>query len=222
MEFTVRTLAEEPGLRERFPEFQSVLNHRVEHLVYGARAAFDSRGGIPRWSHGGRLAAQVERFDRPVEALALRTTHSAYRFTRVDLQAEGGLSFRRDPRSFRLALRVVDEHTDGTPALLPSDLTGLGGNRGLAGFEPGRFHDLDALVGKLSYLFPVITRLELDLHVEAGNVYGDVWRDPGLGRLEHSYGVALRPRADNAVLGSVGVDWSRETVRIRYSVGGVE
>ena len=40
--------------------------------------------------------------------------------------------------------------------------------------------------------------------------------------LEHSFGVALRPRLETAPLGAIGVDWSKETVRIRYSLGGVE
>jgi hypothetical protein len=210
-----------PSIEEGYTEYQSVLNHRIEHFAYGARVALDGRRGVPRWSRGARVAAEVERFDRPVEALALRTTHTAYRFTRVGLEFEGGLSFRRDPRTFRLALRVVDDVPDGSFTFLPSDLASLGGSR-LAGFEPGRFHDVDSALGRLSYLFPIATRLEIDLHVEAGNVYGDVWHDAGLDRLEHSYGIALRPRADNAVLGALGVDWSREAVRIRFSVGGVE
>ena len=213
---------ETPSIEDRFAEFQPFMNRRFEHLTYGARVGFDTRRGVPRWSRGYRLAVEVERFDKPVEWLALRTTSVPYTFTRRVYEAEGGLSFWRDPRTFRLAVRVVDQDPDAAGTLLPYDLAALGGGNGLAGFDPGRFHDVDAVVGKLSYLFPLMTRLEMDLHAEAGGVYGDVWDTETAGPLEVSYGIALRPRMDSAVLGAIGVDWSHESVRIRFSIGGVE
>jgi hypothetical protein len=211
-----------PSFEERFPSLGGTLNHRFEHLAYGARLGLDSRKGVPRWSRGERLAVEVERFGKPTEALALRTGNVPFQFTRWVWEAEGGLSFYRDPRTFRLRVRVVDNQPDASGTMLPSDLATLGGSHGLEGFDPGRFHDVDAVVGRLTYLFPLAIRFELDLHAEAGSVVGDVWNDARLSDMKTSYGVALRPRLDSAVLGAIGVDWSDETVRFRFSVGGVE
>ncbi|HYM82091.1 MAG TPA: hypothetical protein VEY91_11870 [Candidatus Limnocylindria bacterium] len=199
------------------------LDRRFEHLVYGGRAQVDRRTGAPHWSHGYRVALQIERFDQPIEAFALRSAAAASpSFTRKRLEAEWGFSFMRDPRTIRLGWVVVDQDAASDSVLLLPDLARLGGAQGLAGFEPGRFHHRDALAMKLSYIFPMAEHFEFDLHTEVGGVYADVMEDPRLDDLETSYGVALRPRSKETVLGSIGVDWSREKVRIRYSLGGVE
>ena len=221
-EIVTRTGREAPSFDQVFPGLAGFLDRRVEHLVYGARVALDGRRGVPHWSRGARVEIEAERFDKPVEALALRTSQAAFQFTRLEYRVEAGVSFYRDPRTIRLALRAVDQQPGTSGALLLPDLAFLGGKEGLYGFEPGRFHDTDLVLGKLSYIFPLAIRLELDVHAEAGAVYGDLWRDGRLSSLEYSYGVALRPRLDTAVLGAVGVDWSRETLRVRYSIGGVE
>jgi hypothetical protein len=215
-------LGSDPSFETLFPGLGALLDRRVEHLILGARLAADGRSGKPHWSQGVRGAIEVQRFAEPVEALAFRTTHTDLPFTQWIYEAEGGISFYRDPRTLRLLVRAVDNRPDRSGIMLLGDLAGLGGSRGLAGFEPGRFHDLDAVVGRLSYIFPLAIRFEFDVHVEAGGVYGDLWSDPRLSSLEHSFGLALRPRLDEAVLGSVGVDWSREAVRLRFSIGGVE
>lgn len=221
-EMVVRHGREAPSVEERFPSTASLLDQRVEHLVYGGRAVLDSRRGAPHWSHGVRVSVEAQRFDRPIEALALRTTRVPLRFTRMAYEAEGGASFYRDPRTLRLKLQVVDNIPDGSGTLLLSDQATLGGRRGLQGFAPGRFHDVDAVVGRLSYVFPLAWRVEFDAHVEAGAVQGDVWRHTRASALEHSFGIELRPRLDNAVLGAIGVDWSDESVRLHFSFGGVE
>jgi hypothetical protein len=213
---------DEPSFEELFPAATPYLDQRVEHLVYGGRLALDHRRGRPHWGEGGMTSVEVERFDKPLESLALRTSDTPYRYTRFTYQAEGGVSFYREPRTFRLELQLVDNVPDATGSILPSELASLGGGRGMAGFESGRFHDLDAVSGRVSYIFPLAFRLEFDVHMEMGQVARDVWRDAKWTTLEHSYGVALRPRIENFVLGAIGLDWSRETVRFRFSVGGVE
>src|SRR4029077_5110416 len=130
--------------------------------------------------------------------------------------------FMRDPRTLRVMVRVVDvKPIDPAkpPALL--DLSRLGGGAGLAGFEPGRFHGLDSVLGKLGYYFPLGTHAELELSAEVGAVSGDVWHETRMDRPEHSYTVMLRPRTRVAPLGAVGVSWSREKVRVGFSIGGV-
>jgi hypothetical protein len=211
-----------PSFDQQFPGLGGILDRRFEHLAYGARLGFDTRSGVPRWSRGGRVMVEAERFSKPVGFLALRTTEVPYQFTRWVGEVEGGLSFHRDPRTFRLLVRVVDNVPDASGTMLPSDFASLGGSRGLHGFDLGRFHDVDAVLGRLTYLFPLAIRFELDVHAEVGAVHGDVWRDARAASLATSYGVYLRPRLDNAVLGSVGVDWSVEAVRFRFSIGGVE
>jgi hypothetical protein len=211
-----------PSIEEQFPVFLPIMNQRYEHLVYGARARFDSRLGVPRWAHGGQAGVEYERFDNPLGFLALGSADVPFTFQRLTLDAEYGFSFWRDPRTFRFAVRVVDNRPDASGILLPADLASLGGSRGLNGFEPGRFHGADLALGRIVYLFPLATRFELDIHTEIGNVYGDVWHQAKLSGLRQSYGVALRPRADNFLLGAIGVEWSVDTVRLRYSIGGVE
>jgi len=200
------------------------LNRRFEHLTYGARAALDFRGGVPHWSHGWRLSLAAERFDKPLRSFKLHTPRTTgAQFTRYALDAEAGVSFMRDPRTLRLAFHAVDNELSAGPApfVIP-DLARLGGADGLAGFEPHRFHDLDAMVLRLSYIFPLAQHYEFDLHAEAGGVYPDMQHDAHLDTMKGSYGAALRPRGKTMPFAALGVEWSGEAVRFRYSVGGVE
>jgi len=222
--FVTRGRGDDPSIEEIFPTLTSLsLDRRVERLVYGGRIIRDMRYGLPRWYRGWRGAVTAERHDRSIEALALKDAHSDARtFTRLTYEGETGLSVGVDPRSVRLAVRVVDTSLDDAGgALLISDLVSLGGSQGLSGFEAGRFHDLDLVLGRLSYIFPLGKNLEFDWHVEAGGVFpalGDVRPD----RLETSYGGMLRVRGDSAMLGQLGVDWCRDGVRFRFSLGDVE
>lgn len=221
------------GRDARRPSFENVfaplasgtLDAQQDHFVSGVRAALDTRGGQPHWSHGWRVAAQAERFARLESGHGVLFTGSdaAPEFDRITLEGQAGCSFMRDPRTLRLAVRIVDvEPTDGSPPPTVADLSRLGGSAGLAGFEPGRFHGLDLIVAKLGYYFPLAEFVELEVAAEAGAVSGDVWHATRLDRLEQSYSVMLRPRTRVAPLGAVGVSWSRETVRVGFTLGGVE
>jgi hypothetical protein len=213
-----------PSIEERFPAIAAgLLERRVEHFVYGVHLSRDARKGEPHWSSGWRGSIEAERFEKAIEAFAFRDAHTpALRFTRVSAYAEAGVSFFRDPRTIRLAVRAVDQEIDqGAGIFLISDLSTLGGQAGLSGFAPGRFRDVDLVLGKLTYIFPLAKHLEFDLHAEAGGVYPSL-EDVQISTLQNSYGVALRARRETGPLGSVGLDWSRETVRMRFSVGGVE
>jgi hypothetical protein len=213
-----------PDLSERFPVIAAAqIGTRVEHLVYGAQLALDTRHGGPHLTSGYRLAVRAERFDKALDGFVLRSAHTpAEPFIRITYEAEGEASLGRDPRTVRLGIKVVDQDRGSAAGLfLIPDLASLGGGSGLAGFEPGRFQDLDAAVSKLSYIFPLGRYLELDAHTEVGGVYADLV-DLRASTLEHSYGLALRIRSVVAMLANVGVDWSAEKIRIRFSVGGVE
>jgi hypothetical protein len=198
------------------------VGERVDHMVYGGSVSFDERAGVPHWYHGGRLLLSAERYGAPVDALTLHgspTTGAEY--MRYEGVAETGFSFFRDPRTVRLMVRVVDERPDAASApLLPSEMATLGGGReGLAGFDRGRFHDLDLALGRVSYIVPVSRRLEFEAHSEWGSVYHDVWTDARFSSLEHSFGLALRGRYELGVLASIGADFSREGYRVSYSLG---
>jgi hypothetical protein len=203
-------------------EAAGALDRRVEHLAWGGMISHDARAGAQHWSRGWRGSLAAERYGRAVEALALSDAHAgAPTFTRLSARLEGGVSFGRDPRTLRLALEAVDQEIDrGAGALMPGDLASLGGGR-LAGYEPDRFRDLDLGLAKLSYLYPLVKNLEFDLHAEAGSVFPRL-AAARLDDVRHSFGVALRLRSDFAMLGAVGVDWSPEQARLRFSIGGVE
>src|SRR5207247_7544713 len=103
----------DPGktsITQAFPAVAaSQLGTHVEHLLYGARASIDRRGGAPHWSHGFRLAAEAERFDKSVDWLGLRDAATpAFQFTRYGFEGEAGFSFWRDPRTVRLAFKAVN------------------------------------------------------------------------------------------------------------------
>ena len=209
----------------RFPALGSAtLDRRVEHLVYGGSVSTDWRSGRPHWNHGGRLMLGVERYDTPTRALALRSSRSGgAQFTRYSVATEGGISFMRDPRTIRLMLRLTDQSVgSGADHFLISDMARLGGRDGLAGFVPGRFHDMDLLHTRLMYVFPLARLFEFEVHSEWGAVYRDVWKDATLGTLKHSFGLSLRARSDAAPRGALGLDLSSEGMRIRYALGGVE
>lgn len=199
------------------------IDRRVEHFTYGARLAHDARSGLPHWSRGWLASVEAERYDRSIEALALKDANSGARsFSRMTYHTEAGASFGRDPRTLRLALTAVDQRLDaGGGNFLISDRVSLGGNAGLAGFEPGRFHDLDLFVAKLSYIYPLVKNLEFDLHTETGEVYPDLG-SIRVSSFESSFGTALRFRTEFAPFAVVGVDWSSESTRFRFSIGGVE
>jgi hypothetical protein len=222
-ESILRRGRENPSIQLVHPGPGALIDRRQEHFVYGIGAEIDTRVGRPHWSQGFRAGVAVERFDQAIESFAIRDAHTdAPTFTRVTYDAVAGVSFLRDPRTIRVGVRVVDQTGAFDPgALLPSDLTTLGGSRGLAGFEPGRFHDVDGIVGKLTYIYPLSRSLEMDLHAEAGTVVPEL-RRMRRSTFASSYGFAFRPRRSGGVLASVGMDWSEETIRVRYSFGGVE
>jgi len=209
----------------RFPELaDATLDRRVEHLVYGVDVGADWRSGRPHWSHGGRMMLAVERDDVPIRGLALHTGRSeGPSFTKLSFEGEGAVSFMRDPRTFRWLLRLVDDRTGSDPrGLLLPDLSRLGGRDGLAGFAPGRFQDRDLLLTRVTYVFPLARDFEFEVHSEWGAVYHDVWKDASRGSLKSSYGGSIRARNGHAPVGALGLDASREGVRVRYSLGGVE
>ena len=199
------------------------LDHGVEHFTYGAGLSHDARWGRPHWSRGWQASVEAERFDKSIRALALGDAHSGARsFTRLIYRAEGGASFGRDPRTLRLALTMVDQTLDATGGtFLLGDLQSLGASAGLAGFESGRFTDVDLMLAKLSYIFPLVKNLEFELHTESGGVY------PNLGRariatFRTSSGATLRFRTEAATFGALGCDWSPEQARLWFSLGGIE
>ena len=202
----------------------AMLDHRVENLVYGAGLLDDRRAGSPHWSRGWRTLLSAERFDVPIRALALHTgTDRGAQYTRYQAEVETGVSFMRDPRSLRFMARMADLRiSSNQDRLLVSDLSMLGGHAGLGGYPPGRFHDLDLLLTRLAYVFPLERRFEMDLHSEWGAVYPDLWRDAKLATLHNSFGFSLRLRDDLAPRASIGFDFSREAARLRFSLGGVE
>lgn len=218
--------SERPSLEQVFPQLaQAQFDAAQDHAYAGAGLALDTRGGRPHWSHGWRLAGRAEYYGHPLAGrgvlFAGRAASPA--FGRTELSAVTGVSFRRDPRTLRLSARVVDTHAiDATqpPALF--DLATLGGSAGLAGFEPGRFRGMDLALARLEYVFPLAQHSELALSGELGGVYDSVWRGARLDGAEASYGAWFRLRTEQAPVVAVGLDWSRETVRFGFSLGGVE
>ena len=213
------------------PSFESVhpleaaasLDRSIEQFAYGVGFSHDARSGIPRWSQGWRASIDAERYDRSIPGLALNDAHSSARsFTRLTLHAETGVSFGMDPRTLRLAITAVNQQADAAGGtFLLGDLQSLGGSAGLAGFVPGRFRDLDLVLAKLAYLFPLVKNLEVELHTESGGVYPAL-RPFRIASLESTFGAALRVRTTAAVLGALGCDWSSEAARVWIAVGGIE
>ena len=211
-----------PSIEVAHPELAAMsLHHHVEQLSSGITLTHDERFGSPHWSNGWRASGEIERRDDPFRGLQFRNVDTdAQSFTRITGKIEAGTSFGRDPRTIRLAFKAVDTRPDGSGVFLLDDLATLGGPE-LAGFERGRFHDFDLVLGKLTYVYPLLRNLELDLHGESGEVC------PTLGgaqftKLEQSMGFALRLRSDDALVGWMGFDFSREMTRFRFGFGGVE
>ena len=208
-----------------FPEFApSTLDVREDQFLWGGGVTLDNRRGRPHWTHGGRLRIDAERMSPPVRALALHSAQDVgATSTRVVAEAEGGVSFFRDPRTLRFRVKVNDLTIDrNADRFLFADLSRLGGREGLGGFTPGRFIDRDALLTRVLYVFPLSRLFEADVHGEWGSVYHDVWREASLGSLEHSFGFAFRGRTQDSPHGSIGLDFSREGFRVNYAWGGVE
>jgi hypothetical protein len=202
----------------------AVLGRRDEHLDLGAQLRLDHRTGVPHWGAGWRTQLTAQRMQSPLHALALHSGSSdAPNSTRLTAEAEAGVSFMRDPRTLRLLVRV--SQLRGGSALEPlqlSDLSTLGGQAGLGGYEAGRFHDRDLVLARVDYVFPLQRHFEVDLHSESGAVQPDVWTDTRFNTLHHSFGFELRMRTDDKPRASVGLDFSPEATRLRFSIGGLE
>jgi hypothetical protein len=214
-----------PSVEQVFPQLVAgTLDVPQIHRIAAARVALDTRAGRPHWSRGWRLDAQVEHFGQVRgDGLVFEGDRDSPGFRRFTLAGQTGWSFMRDPRTLRLVVRLVDiQPLDPSRPPLLSDLSWLGGGVGLGAFGPGRFHDLDLLVAKIGYIFPLVEYAELELSTEIGAVSGDVWNETRIDRLERTYSVVLRPRSHSAPLGAIGLSWGREGTRVRLSLGGVE
>jgi len=214
--------ATQVSYQQRFPDLAAAtLDRRVDHAVYGVGLTSDLRRGRPHWSTGWRAAVSAERHDAPIPGLAFDAgPPRGAQFTRYSAETETGVSFMRDPRTLRLMVRAIDQRVgaDGD-RLLPSDMVTLGGGDGLAGYPAGRFHDLDLMLGRVSYIMPLARLAELDLHSEWGGVYHDLRRDASARTLRNSFGVAMRSRSDARVRGAIGIDFSREGFELAYTLG---
>jgi hypothetical protein len=213
-----------PGIAEVYPALASqLLGVHVEHLIYGGLAEFDHRGGSPHWTRGYWLAARLDRYDKPIEGMVLRSADTpGDQFLRVTYQGQGGISFWRDPRTIRLGIKVVDQTIgSSTGIFILPDLAKLGGQDGLVGFEPGRFQSTDAAVAKLSYIFPLGRYIEVDAHAETGGVYSHL-HDLRASTLKQSYGTTVRIRSLRRLLGGFGFNWSSESLRFGFQIGGTE
>jgi hypothetical protein len=140
-----------------FPSLGGMVDLHEDYVTAGASLGYDARvKGIQHWVRGWRAGVTAQSFaDQSSSQLLFPAADTSSRFTHLQYDAEVGYSFfMSDPRTLRLAARVIDQHLDRGVILLP-DLSSLGGSDGLAGFEPKRFHDLDAATLRLTYLFPI-------------------------------------------------------------------
>jgi hypothetical protein len=215
-----------PSLEDVYPDLvETTFKQRHDHFVYGGRFTTDWRSGVPHLATGWRFLVLSERFDEPHGVVSLHTNQGAgAQFTRTQVELEGAWSIMRDPRTIRVMARIVDVGvSNGLEHMEILDLSRLGGSRaGLAGFAAGRFHDIDAVYGRAMYIFPLVRRLELELHAETGEVTSDVWRDSRFDKLAFSSGFAFRARSNIRPIGRLGMDFCREGFQIHYSIGGGE
>jgi len=113
-------------------------------------------------------------------------------------------------------VRVADlQVSSNRDRLLISDLSMLGGHAGLGGYSPGRFHDLDLLLMRLAYVFPLERHFELDLHSEWAPSIRTSGATRSSPRCNNSFGFSLRARDDRGPRASIGFDFSPEAYRLR-------
>ena len=207
-----------------FPEEGArTLGRRFDHVVSGSSFESDWLLGQQRWTRGWRVFFSGERYDPAGTYFALRSARpEGARFERYVVETETGFSFLRDPRTLRFFARLMNQTiTGGRDQMMLEDMATLGSRDGLRGYPAGRFTDLDQLLGRINYVFPLVRRLEMDLHSEWGGVYGNFSEDAKLSTLRHSWGFAFRGRLKDRPIGAIGLDFSREATRLRLSVGGV-
>ena len=218
-EVTLRHGRRGTSFEQEFPALAGFLNERQEHFVWGGRITRDTRAGRPHWGSGYLLEGQVDRFDRTISGLTIRSGNAqGPRFTRYTAQAATGVSFFHDPRTIRASVRVVrTDVASNSAALLFPDLASLGADDGLASLDLGRYRDRDALYGMLTYLIPLTTNVELEFHAEAGGVYPSLG-DAKLSTLKESYGFSFRPHTPGHVVAAFGADWSPGEFVVRYSL----
>jgi hypothetical protein len=211
-----------PSFASAYPAIAAPWAGRAFADAYaGIGADLDRRAGALRWTRGWRLAGSLERHVAAASAVTPSGSTGGPAYTRLDAIVEAGTSIRRDPRTLRLLLVATELRPDdaGAPPA-PDDLARLGGSYGLAGFAAGRFHDLARAFGRVSWVFPLSRRFEMDAHSEWGEV-APALAAARVASLRNSLGVTLHARTNTATYGSLGIDRGAEGFRVSASLGRV-
>ncbi len=89
------------------------------------------------------------------------------------------------------------------------ELSELGSDETIRGFQRGRFRDFDAILGTVEYRYPISRAIDALLFVDAGQVQQDIFRDFGSADTQFTFGGGFRV-------------WKSEGTLIRLELGKSE
>ena len=205
------TAVAQPTIRALYDDRTAPGLDRQPDFVHLAASVLVDRRDIPRNPHrGGMLALAATRFDE--------RGGDEFSFNRFAGDARGYASLGSPQRVLALrALASIDRVADGgrVPFYLQET---MGGNRTLRGYDNFRFRGEKLLLLQAEYRWETWPALEVALFVDAGRAYGHE-EAFALRRLEHDYGIGLRLKTHDSVLGRIDVARSHEDTRILLRLG---
>jgi hypothetical protein len=163
-----------PGFQEPVRLAMGTLDIRAD-----SRSSYDDEGG------GASVAANA--------AYARDVVRPTRVFVKGTLDARAAIEVVRPGRVLTARAYVVDNVPLDRDPVPFTELAMLGWANHI-GFQWGRFRGESAVLGELSYRYPIAYYLDADLIASAGNVFTRTFSDFDFGALTTSWAIALRTR----------------------------
>ena len=144
---------------------------------------YDGKNRPVRPSGGFELEARA-RIDQEVDE-----NNFAYTTAFVDFIKFAEL-FRDRTLFLRFAFRLSDPLTNKQIPFY--QLSELGADETIRGFQRGRFRDFDAILGTVEYRYPIWRSIDALLFADAGQVQQDIFRDFASGDTQFTFGGGFR------------------------------
>ena len=118
-------------------------------------------------------------------------------------------------------LRIAGEFTEPVSSRdIPFyNLSELGRNGTIRGFERGRFRDRDMVLGSLEYRYPIWFKgIDALLFIDAGKVSPDIINDNSGNNFNISYGTGIRFWGPEGLVSKLEIGWSDDGMRIHFGL----
>ncbi len=186
------------------------LQTKVRTMEYQAELNWDSRNRLGNPSSGQEALFSAAIF-RDVDNGPFN-----FRKFRADVSQYIHLGANRVIR-LRLAGEMTEPESDTDRAPF-YNLSELGEQESIRGFERGRFRDFDSFLASLEYRVPIWRKMDIFAFADAGQVDNDIFSDLNTKKMQFGFGggVRLFSEKDLVAVGQIGI--SKETFRVYFEL----